>query len=86
MGGLEKCCGRGKVYGGRGEGECEKGGGMWEGVRCVGGLKEYGGRGRVCGGKGGGVWEGWRSVVGGVRCVVGASAAHATCNVARGAR
>ena len=40
----------------------------------------------MCSGKGGGVWECWRSVLGGVGCVVGASAAHATCNVARGAR
>ena len=47
VGGLEKCGVRGKVYCGRGEGECEKGGGMWEGVRCVGGLEECGGRGRV---------------------------------------
>ena len=52
---------------------------MWEGWRSV-----VGGVG--CSGKGGGVWEGWRSVLGGVRCVVGASAAHATCNVAHGAR
>ena len=51
VGGME-VCGRGKLCGERGGGECRRGGGVWEGVRCVG--------------RNGGVWEGW-SVVGGVR-------------------
>ena len=32
---------------------CERGGGVWEGWRCVG-VVDCGGRDKVCGGKGGG--------------------------------
>ena len=39
-----------EVHGGRG-------GGVWEGWRCVGRVEEFGGRVKVCGGRGG-VWEG----------------------------
>ena len=46
VGGVEECGGRGKMCGERGGGECGRGGGVWEGVRCVEGS--------------GGVWEGYR--------------------------
>ena len=46
VGGVEVYGGRGKVCGERGGGECGRGGGVWEGVRCVEGS--------------GGVWEGYR--------------------------
>ena len=39
--------------GGRGGGECERGGDVWERWRCVTEVEK-------CGGRGGGVWEGWR--------------------------
>ena len=46
------CVGRLEEKGGRGGGECGRGGGMWEGVRCVERVE-------VCGRDG--VWlEGWR--------------------------
>ena len=57
---MEKCGGRGG-----GECECERGGGVWEGWRCVREVEK-------CGGRVGGVLKGWRcverwrSVVGGV--------------------
>ena len=43
---------------------CERGGGVWEGWRCVGEVEKCGGRsGGECEcERGGGVWEGWRCV------------------------
>ena len=59
MVGVEECGGRGKVYGERGGGVWEgvrcvgRGGGVWEEWRGVGGVEECGGRGKVCRGRGG---------------------------------
>ena len=67
-----RCVGRSEV--------CRRGGGVWEGWKCVEGVRRVGGV-EVCGrgggvcvcvcGRGGVWWEGW--CVEGVRCVGGGS-------------
>ena len=47
--------------GGRGGGECERGGGVWERWRCVTEVEKWVVGLEVCG-RGGGVWERWRCV------------------------
>ena len=45
-----RCVERSEVY--------RRGGGVWEGWKCLEGVEECGGRGKVCDGRGGGVWKG----------------------------
>ena len=69
VGEVEKCGGRGG-----GECECERGGDVWEGVRCVGGVEMWWRcvtEVEKCGGRGGGEYRRGGDVWEGVRCVEG---------------